>query len=451
MYYDSIMRRIKKLEATAKRREEQRVDVMECIAPAYYDLHQQVVAGSFTTFHLPGGRGSCKSSFASLEIVDGLDRDENANAIVFRKTAETLRDSAYTQVAWAVDMLGLSDEWRGSVSPMAFTNARTGQQILFRGLDDASKIKSIRPKHGYFKFIWCEEFSELDGPRMVRSVLQSTMRGGDSYIVFNTFNPPLSRSSWANKYILEPDETATVFKTDYTMIPPEWLGEPFLAEAERLRQVNEPAYLHEYMGEPIGDGGQVFPNVETRAITDAEVQGMGYRFCGVDFGFSQDPVAVVLCSYDRKTETIFILDEIVRLHCTNAELAELIRQKGFDVLPGEPYYSPLFGTSSSRKQPIYCDSAEPKSIHDLVGMGLKCLPCTKYAGSVLYGIRWLQGRRIVIDPARTPVAAREFIEYEYERDRDGNLLASVPDKDNHVLDATRYAFDHLINSKNYSA
>ena len=84
------------------------------------------------------------------------------------------------------------------------------------------------------------------------------------------------------------------------MIPPEWLGEAFILEAERLQEINEKAYLHEYMGEAVGTGGAVFPNITARTITDAEISQMQYIYCGIDWGFSVDPFAFIRCSYDSR-------------------------------------------------------------------------------------------------------------------------------------------------------
>lgn len=450
MYYDSLKKRVKAATTARDALKNPRTPIVDCIAPCYLPLHEDVVAGKHSIFHLPGGRGSCKSSFVSLEIVDGIMNDPTANAIVFRRTANTMRESVYSQIAWAVEELGVSALWRCNVSPMQFTYIPTGQQIIFRGVDDAAKLKSIKPRKGIFKFIWFEEFSELQGANTVRSVLQSVVRGGTDFRIFNSFNPPLSINNWANKYILIPNDDAITFKTDYRMIPPEWLGSTFLLEAERLEAINERAYRHEYLGEPIGTGGEVFPNLEARTITDEEISQMQYIFEGCDFGFSIDPAAFCRCSYDRKTDTIYFLDEIYKRGLTNKMLADAIKAKDYHKAGGG-YYSEFAGGFIEEKQAIVCDSAEPKSIQDLRNEGLKVLACRKYPGSVLYGIRWLQCRHIVIDPKRTPNAWREFSEYEYSQTKDGEFLADVPDQNNHLIDSCRYAFDSLINRKGYSA
>lgn len=339
---------------------------------------------------------------------------------------------------------------------MQFTYIPTGQQIQFRGVDDSAKIKSIKPRHGYYKFCWFEEFSEFDGPNMIRSVLQSVMRGGSDFRILASFNPPISKAAWSNKYIQLPNEQALVFHSDYTMIPPEWLGEGFIAEAQRLEEVNPDAYQHEYLGIPTITAGMVFPNIKTETITEDDEKQMQYFYCGLDWGFSSDPLAFVRASYDNRKQTVYILDEIVKRGCSNAEAVRLIKEKGYDRSPDqvERYVSPLGLPNPQRntgQQLIVCDSAEPKSIYDVSNMGLRAIPCQKYPGSVNYGIRWLQSKTIVIDPKRTPAAYQEFTEYEYLRTKDGDILADVPDKNNHCIDALRYALDRLINNKTYSA
>lgn len=436
MYYDHLKRRVgaamrqKRLEREAMAAVHD-IDLLQHLAPVYYPLHADIQAGVHTTYNLPGGRGSAKSSFAGFEIVNGIMEDETglSNAIVFRYVGNTLRDSVFSQIAWCIETLGVGHLWKSRVSPMQFTYLPTGAQIVFRGLDDTNKLKSIKPQKGVFKYIWFEEFSELPGPNFVRSVMQSVQRGGDNFTVFRTFNPPISQNNWANLYINEPDIRAVTLHTDYTMIPREWLGEAFLYEAERLKEVNPKAFEHEYMGVPTGSGGEVFPNIEARTITDSEIEQMEYIYQGLDFGFAVDPACFVRVAYDRKKETVYLLDEIYQRHCSNARMAELIKEKGYD---------------DTR---ITADSAEPKSIADMRGFGLSCLPCYKYPGCVVYRVRWLQQRRIIIDPQRTPNAYKEFTGYCYATDKDGNLLAELVDADNHSIDGVAYALNRVIYKK----
>lgn len=458
MYYDRLKARVRTANAAKRQQREARslidnIDVKRHIAPVYFPLHDDLQKGAYSTYNLPGGRGSCKSSFASLEIVNGImaDRAGLSNGIVFRLVAGTMRDSVYSQIGWAIDALGVSHLWSGRVSPMSYTYIPTGQQILFRGLDDAGKLKSIKPRRGVFRYVWFEEFAELPGPNFTRNVMQSVLRGqGPGAVVFRTFNPPISANNWANVFIQEPDEKAVTLLTDYTMIPPEWLGESFIYEAERLRDLNPKAYEHEYMGVPTGTGGEVFPNLEIREITDGEIAQMGYFFNGLDFGFAVDPAAFLRVSYDRKRDTIFFIDEIYKRYLSNKRLAEEIKKRGHD--RGKmARLSPVFGETYEEKQTITADCAEPKSIADMQAEGLKCIPCHKEPGCVSYRVKWLQHRRLVIDPKRTPEAYREFVNYSYVSDKDGNFLSDLPDKDNHTIDACAYALDRLIYRRGVSA
>lgn len=453
---NAILRQLVELQGEVKNRRDvmdviNALDVTQHIAPVYLPLHDDIKAAAHQYYNLPGGRGSGKSSFCALEIVTGIMSDPTGqhSAIVFRRTANTMRESVYSQIAWAIDVLNVNEYWRGNVSPMSWTYKPTGAQIIFRGLDDSSKLKSIKPRRGYFRYIWLEEFSELPGENFTRSVMQSVLRGGSVFTVFRSFNPPINASNWANVLIQRPDDRAITLHTSYLDIPAEWLGNDFILEAERLREINEKAYKHEYLGEATGSGGEVFPNLEIREITDDEIKELQYIYAGVDFGFSVDPAVFIRVAYDRKRDTVYLLDEIYKKGLSNKQLSEAIKEKGYHLTGHISTYG-LYDEYRER-QIIVCDSAEPKSIADLHGEGIKAIPCQKYPGSVLYGIKWLQNRRIVIDAARTPNAHREFINYEYMTTKDGEFLADVPDANNHTIDAVRYALDRLINVKNYSA
>ena len=456
---NAVLRQLAELQKEVKNRQGAQdvidaIDVTQHIAPVYLPLHEDIQAAAHQYYNLPGGRGSGKSSFVSLEIVNGIMQDPTgeSNAIVFRRTANTMRESVFSQIAWAIDVLDVGDLWRGSVSPMCWTYKPTGAQIIFRGLDDSSKLKSIKPRRGHFRFIWLEEFSELPGENFTRSVMQSVQRGGSRFTVFRSFNPPISASNWANVFIQRPDDRAITLHTSYLNVPAAWLGEDFILEAERLKEINETAYNHEYLGIATGTGGEVFPNIEVREITDDEINELQYIYAGVDFGFSVDPAVFMRVAYREKYDTVYLLDEIYKRGMSNKQLADEIKAREYDrATPAEIYYSPFMSEVHEQKQLIVCDSAEPKSINDLHNEGLKAIACIKYPGSVLYGVKWLQNRRIVVDPARTPNAHRELTCYEYMTTKDGEFLADVPDKNNHVIDAVRYALDTLINNRGVSA
>ena len=456
---NAVLRQLAELQKEVKNRKDAKavidaLDVTQHIAPVYMPLHEDIQTQQHQYYNLPGGRGSGKSSFCALEIVNGIMQDQTgeSSAIVFRRTANTMRESVYSQIAWAIDILDVGDLWRGSVSPMCWTYRPTGAQILFRGLDDSSKLKSIKPKRGTFRYVWIEEFSELPGENFTRSVMQSVVRGGKDFAVFRSFNPPQSRANWANVFIAQPDDRAVTLHTSYLDVPAEWLGDSFLYEAERLKEINPTAYEHEYLGLATGTGGEVFPNVTVREITDDEIQQLDYIYSGVDFGFSIDPAVFMRVAYDRKHDELFLLDEIYKKHCSNKQLADEIKARGYDKTGKYTGHYGFTGYQAYEEEAvIICDSAEPKSINDLQNEGLKALACKKYAGSVLYGVKWLQSRKIIIDPARTPNAHREFTQYQYVQTKDGEFLSDVPDKDQHTIDATRYALDRIINRRGVSA
>lgn len=396
------------------------------LGPAFHLLARDVFRHGHTHYDLSGGRGSLKSSCVSLLVPLLLIHNPGTHALVLRKVGNTIRDSVYAQYLWAIGELGMAAYWDAKVSPMELIYRPTGQKIMFRGADDPMKIKSIKVPFGYIAVTHFEEKDQFAGRAEIRTILQSTMRGGSKFWNFESYNPPTSQDNWANKDSLEERADRLCHKSTYLEAPPEWLGTQFLAEAEHLRAVDERAYQHEYLGIPVGTGGNVFDNLELRDITDAEVASFDHIYQGVDWGWFPDPFAFVRVHYDRARETIYLVDEIYENKLTNDASGQKIKEKGYT----DAY--------------ITCDSAEPKSAADYRAMGLPAKEAIKGPGSVEYGMKWLQRRKIVIDRRRTPNAAREFVSYEYERDKDGEIISGYPDANNHAIDATRYALERVF-------
>ena len=173
--------------------EDSKIKLSALVAPSFFELHRLIKEDAYTHYWLKGGRGSTKSSFISLEIVQGIIKDPQANAVCFRKVGDTLKDSVYAQVLWAIDALGLGDFFRVMLTPLRIIYKPTGQTIYFKGLDDANKTKSVKPRKGYFKFVWFEELDEFSGPEEIRKTTQSFLRGGSRYVVFYSYNPPRKR------------------------------------------------------------------------------------------------------------------------------------------------------------------------------------------------------------------------------------------------------------------
>lgn len=396
------------------------------LGPAFHLLARDVFQHGHTHYDLSGGRGSLKSSCVSLLLPLILINNPCTHALVLRKVANTIRDSVYAQYLWAIGELGMAQYWDAKVQPMELIYKPTGQKIMFRGADDPMKIKSIKVPFGYIAVTHFEEKDQFAGRAEIRTILQSTMRGGSKFWNFESYNPPISRDNWANKDSLEGRADRLCHKSTYLEAPPEWLGTQFLAEAEHLKETDERAYRHEYLGEAVGTGGNVFENLELREITDKEIASFDKIYQGVDWGWFPDPFAFIRLHYDRARETIYLMDEIYQNKLTNEASGKLILSKGYK----DAY--------------ITCDSAEPKSSADYRAMGLPAKEAIKGPGSVEYSVKWLQRRKIVIDRRRTPNAYNEFVNYEYERNKDGEIISGYPDENNHLIDATRYALERVF-------
>ncbi len=403
------------------------IKLSQVIGPAFHLLARDVFSHGHTHYDLSGGRGSLKSSCVSILVPLLIVSNPNTHALVLRKVANTIRDSVYAQYMWAIGELGMAAYWEAKVSPMELIYKPTGQKIMFRGADDPMKIKSIKVPFGYIAITHFEEKDQFAGRAEIRNILQSTMRGGSLFWNFESYNPPISRDNWANKDSLEERNDRLCHKSTYLEAPREWLGEQFISEAEHLKESNEKAYQHEYLGIAVGTGGNVFDNLELREITDGEVASFDRIYQGADWGWFPDPFAFVRLHYDHARETIYIIDEIYANKLTNEASGKMILDKK---------YTDAYVTE---------DSAEPKSVADHRAMGIPAKAAVKGPGSVEYGMKWLQRRKIVIDKRRTPNVYREFVGYEYERNKEGDIISGYPDKDNHTIDAVRYALERVFN------
>ncbi|WP_252237498.1 PBSX family phage terminase large subunit [Clostridium sp. ZBS17] len=402
------------------------------IAPCYAQMDFDIEDKEHKEYVLPGGRGSTKSSVVAIEIIKLIKNNPNMHALALRKVSNTLKDSVFNQLKWAINHLGFNDEFKPTVSPLEITYIPTGQKIYFRGADDPFKIKSIKPEFGYIGVCWFEELDQFAGAEEVRNIEQSAIRGGDEAYIFKSFNPPKTKNNWANKYIQIPKQNRYMIHTDYEMIPKKWLGKAFIEEAEFLKEVNPTAYEHEYKGIPNGNGGNVFENVEIREIKEDELKIFDRIYNGVDWGWYPDPWAFNRMYYDSARRTLYIFDEAHANKKSNMETYEILVNE--------------HGITEDDK--ITCDSAEHKSVSDYRDYGLYAKNAIKGPGSVDYSMKWFQSlNKIVIDNTRCPEAAKEFLNYEYDRDKEGNVISGYPDKDNHHIDACRYAMEEVWKRK----
>lgn len=427
------------------------VPMKDMVIPMYRDVFKDIFNHNHVHYTFAGGRGSTKSSFVSIIIPLLIINFPKTNAICFRKVGNTIQNSIHSQIVWGIYQLGLESLFhipKTYASPITYLP--TGQQIFFMGLDDPMKVKSIKPKIGYIAITWFEELDQYAGENELRTVTQSTMRGGELFWDFRTFNPPISKNNWANEYaeIAETRDNTMVIRNTYLDVPVEWLGQQFIEEAEELKEINERAYIHEYMGVAIGTGGDVFVNAQDMDMsvptdifdaygnvirTVPMYQTFDHVYNGIDWGFAIDPFRFVKMHFDRKKLDLYIFDEYTAHKTRN-----------------EDVFKDLYEDKKliRKDELVIADSAEPKSVADFKAYGAWIRAADKGPDSVRYGIKWLQGlRHIYIDKRRCPETYKEFINYEYEQDRDGNFISAYPDENNHSIDATRYAMEKYANRK----
>ena len=401
------------------------------LGKAFVDINRQIKPNIEYVFE--GGRGGLKSSFISLKIIELIKNNPQMHACITRQVAGTLKDSVYAQMKWAIHELNLDEEFNCKVSPLEIIYTKTGQVIYFRGLDDETKLKSIKPPFGYIGILWKEEKDQMKGDAQERSVNQSVLRGGDESYDFSSYNPPKSKTNWVNRIKLVPNPKRVIHHSSYLEAPAEWLGQKFIDDAAHLKEINPEAYEHEYLGVPNGDGGNVFEYLEIRDIADEEISRMDRVFAGVDYGWYPDQFCYLRTYYDSAREKIYLIDELYVNKWSNSKTAEWIKKKGYD------------------DYTMICDSAEPKSVNDFRDAGLPARGAIKGPGSIEYGFKFLQTKTLVIDPKRTPNAYKEITEYEYDRDKEGNVISGYPDGNDHAISALRYAYEPLFNRRGYSA
>ena len=278
------------------------IKLQNLIIPMFDDVLEDILSHKHTHYVFKGGRGSTKSSLISIAIPLLIIMNPNVHAVVFRKVGNTMKNSVWGQMVWGISQLGLDQFFhipKSIANPIIYRP--TGQQIMFFGLDDPNKVKSVKLPFGYIAVTWFEELDQYTGEAEIRKVLQSTMRGGSMFWDFRSFNPPISNLNWANQYATDAlsRENTLVTTTDYRDIPEDWLGQAFIDEALDLLDTNPKAYEHEYLGIAVGTGGNVFENVEPLYMNDDFILGFEYSYSGVDWGWYPDPFA-----YTKSPESI---------------------------------------------------------------------------------------------------------------------------------------------------
>lgn len=412
------------------------IKLSEIFPEHFHEFWKKCLDPKITNLVLKGGRGSGKSSDIALAFVLLIMRWE-VNGICIRNIDNTLRESVFEQIKWAIERLQVSHLFKFTMSPLKITYEPRGNSIIFRGAQDPEKLKSLKDSQFPYALAWIEEAAEFKSEDKITTVTNSILRDEltppAQYKIFLSYNPPKQKQNWVNKKY----ETKFIPENTYinhsTLYENPYISRQMIQEAEAVKKRDEMRYKLEYLGLPVGSGIVPFPNLEIQKgiITDEMFNNFDNIRCGLDFGYSIDPAAFVVAHYDKKKRTVYIIDEIYGLQLSNRKIAEKIKEKGWN------------------RQTIICDSAEPKSIAELKSYGLRAVPAKKGKDSITYGEKWLGDLdKIVIDPLRTPKTCWEFENIDYETDRNGEPKDRLEDKNNHSIDALRYAFNNDMNARN---
>lgn len=369
-----------------------------------------------------GGSGSGKSVFLASRCV--LDVLQGRNYLVVRQVSRTLRMSCWNEITKAISRMGLKDYFTISKSEMVITANNNGKQIYFAGLDDVEKIKSTTPQVGVLTDIWIEEATETAYADFKQ--LDKRLRGKTDHPkrVTLSFNPVYKThwiyteffGIWEDGKNYAESDTVSILKTTYK-------DNRFLADDDRAALENEkdPYFREVYtLGNWGVLGDVIFRRWHTEDLKESR-DAYPARYYGLDFGFAQDPCAAVDCAYDRKHKRLYVFNELWEKGLTNTMLADRL-------------------LDFCGHRPICCDSAEPKSIAEIKNHGIHAYPAKKGPDSVVHGIQWLQGVEIIVDVSCAHLR-EELTCYQWKRDKDGNTLSIPEDKNNHLIDALRYAVE----------
>lgn len=387
---------------------------------------------------LKGGKGSKKSTTTALNYIYRLMKHPDSNLLVVRAVMNTHRDSTFAQLKWAQERLKVSHLWQCNVNPMEMTYLPTGQKILFRGFDDVLKLASTTVSKGYLCWVWIEEAfelpSEADFDKLDLSVPRGNIPDGLFKQTTLTFNP-WSAGHWLKKRFFDmPSKEVSVYSTNYFCN--EFLDDTDRGVFERMKEQNPRKYAVAGLGEWGIAEGLVYENWEE---LDFDIDELGverdesgkivvdnrwqYRsFFGLDYGYKNDPTAFIAFCANPITKQLFIYDEHYELNMLNSDIALMIKRKGY------------------AKERIRADAAEPKSNEDLRRQGIgRIQPSRKGKDSVLNGIAAVSEYRIFIHPSCVNTLM-EIQSYCFKKDKDERGINQPEDKNNHLMDALRYAF-----------
>lgn len=373
-----------------------------------------------------GSRASKKSKTTALKIIYRMMQPQykGANAIVFRKTYRTLKDSCFSDLRWAIHRLEVDDFWETRLSPLEITYKPTGQKILFRGLDDPLKVTSISVDKGYLCWAWLEEAYELLKEEDF-DMIDESIRGAIPDPLYKqwiiTFNP-WNEKHWIKKRFFDrQDDNILAMTTNYKCN--EWLDASDLKLFEDMRLHNPRRYRVAGLGDWGIVEGLIYENWTEQSFTLDDIRHC-QTICGLDFGYTNDPTAFLIAFIDQEAKKLYIWDEIYKKGLTNRMIHQEIQDAGY------------------AKEKITADSAEPKSIDELRELGLRVHGARKGRDSINNGIQYIQDYQIIVHP-RCVNFLTEINNYTWDSDKFGNRINVPIDDFNHLMDALRYAVSDL--------
>ena len=371
-----------------------------------------------------GSRASKKSKTSALWFIVNLMKHPAANLLVVRATYNTLRNSCFTELKWAIARLGVQQYWQINLSPLEMTYLPTGQKIYFRGLDDPLKVTSITVDVGVLCWLWIEEAYEIDSEESF-DTLDESIRGQAPDGLFKqitlTFNP-WNEHHWLKKRFFDaPDSDVLAKTTNY--LCNEFLDDADLRVFERMKRDNPRRYQVAGLGNWGMVDGLVYENFREAEFELSDLPGTARSFFGLDFGYTNDPTAFWAGMVDEKSKKIWVFDEMYERGMSNERIAERITEMGY------------------AKEVITADSAEPKSIDRLRTLGLRRVRAAqKGKDSILNGIDRIQDYELIVHP-RCKNFLVEIYNYTWAKDRFGRTINKPIDDFNHLMDAMRYALE----------
>lgn len=364
-----------------------------------------------------GGAGSGKSYGAFQKVLLKALKSKR-RVLVVRKVGATLKVSVWALMLSLLNASGMYSFSKINKSDFEI-ELPNGSIFIFKGLDDPEKIKSITD----ITDIVIEEATELteDEFTQLNLRLRPKEKNPQIYMMFN----PISKTNWVYNYFFcgnKPDN-CLVISTTYK--DNKFLSKDYCKELEKLKDRN-PAYYRIYaLGEFATLDKLVFPTYTTKIISDDDVKGLP-RWIGLDFGYVNDPSAIVDGRIDTINKKIYVCGEYVRKGMLNDEIAETMINLGL------------------AKDKSYGDSAEPKSIEEIRRNGVNIEATVKGKDSIIHGIQWIGQYELIVDE-RCYKVREELDNYTWKKDKKtGEYINEPVDTFNHTIDAIRYGLNKYI-------